>query len=156
METESERLVRMVRYLAFLIDALLALLAPFLIKNRNAMTTIWSSIGALPLTFLFAPEAFAYHWPFVIFLCYWCYFVLGEGSPDQGTIGKHAIGIVVLSEKTMKQLTLKQAALRFFAKILSGLLFGIGFLLAAFTSRKQALHDKIVKSVVVFRGDDDA
>jgi uncharacterized RDD family membrane protein YckC len=38
---------------------------------------------------------------------------------------------------------------RYFGKILSGLILGIGFLMAAFTERKQALHDLLAGTLVV-------
>ena len=38
---------------------------------------------------------------------------------------------------------------RLFAKLLSGLVFCLGFLLAAFTARKQALHDLLAGTLVV-------
>src|SRR3546814_4237002 len=38
---------------------------------------------------------------------------------------------------------------RYFGMMLSGLILGIGFLMAAFTERKQALHDMICDTVVV-------
>src|SRR3546814_11845536 len=37
----------------------------------------------------------------------------------------------------------------YFGMMLSGLILGIGFLMAAFTERKQALHDMICDTVVV-------
>jgi uncharacterized RDD family membrane protein YckC len=45
-----------------------------------------------------------------------------------------------------------RASGRFFGKILSSLIFNIGFMLAGWTARKQALHDMIAGSLVVFRG----
>ncbi|MCK5087480.1 MAG: RDD family protein, partial [Melioribacteraceae bacterium] len=38
---------------------------------------------------------------------------------------------------------------RFFGKILSGLIFNIGYIMAAFTERKQALHDILANCLVV-------
>ena len=146
-----------VRYLANMIDGLLVLLAPFLMyKSGKAMIIIWTSLAALGSSFLFSRTIFPFVLVLVLFIFSFCYFALSEGSPEQGTLGKHAFGMVVLSEKRMKRLTLKQASLRFIVKILAGLPLGFGFLLAAVTPKKQALHDMIAKTVVVFRGDDDA
>jgi hypothetical protein len=50
------------------------------------------------------------------------------------------------------RLTFVRALLRNLAKIISSLPFGLGFLLAAFTPRKQALHDLITKCLVVRAG----
>ena len=40
---------------------------------------------------------------------------------------------------------------RFFSKYLSALLLLIGYIMAGFTERKQALHDKIAKTYVIYR-----
>ena len=45
-----------------------------------------------------------------------------------------------------------QALGRSLAKILSALTLFIGYIMAAFTKRKQALHDKIASTLVVKRG----
>ncbi|MCH7685693.1 MAG: RDD family protein [Planctomycetes bacterium] len=156
-KTEHEKAGFWVRYLAYLVDSVLIMLTPFIMyKNQKAMVLIWTSLAFLGLSYFFATEVFPILSLLVIILFGWCYFALSEGSPEQGTMGKHAIGLVVLSEKSMTNLTLKEASFRFLAKILSGLPLGIGFVLAAFTPKKQALHDLMAKTVVVFRGDDDA
>ena len=156
-KTEHEKAGFWVRYLAYLVDSVLIMLTPFIMyKNQKAMVLIWTSLAFLGLSYFFATEVFPILSLLVIILFGWCYFALSEGSPEQGTMGKHAIGLVVLSEKSMTNLTLKEASFRFLAKILSGLPLGIGFVLAAFSPKKQALHDLMAKSVVVFRGDDDA
>jgi uncharacterized RDD family membrane protein YckC len=38
---------------------------------------------------------------------------------------------------------------RYFAKILSGLILLLGFVMVAFTARNQGLHDKIAGTVVL-------
>ncbi|WP_446728107.1 RDD family protein [Peribacillus sp. TH14] len=38
---------------------------------------------------------------------------------------------------------------RYFATIISGMIFYIGYIMAGFTSKKQALHDMIAGTVVV-------
>jgi hypothetical protein len=47
------------------------------------------------------------------------------------------------------RLTFAKASGRFFAKMLSALIYGIGFIMAVFTKKKQALHDKIADTFVV-------
>ncbi|MCK4636198.1 MAG: RDD family protein [Candidatus Moranbacteria bacterium] len=67
----------------------------------------------------------------------------------QATLGKMAIGIRVLNEKGKKP-TLGEVFLReFVGKIVSAFTLGIGYLMAAFTNRNQALHDMIGKTIVV-------
>jgi uncharacterized RDD family membrane protein YckC len=78
----------------------------------------------------------------------WIYFALLESSYYQGTPGKLALGIRVW-HKEKRALTFEEATVRYFAKILSRLTLLIGYILCAFSSRKQALHDFVASSVLV-------
>lgn len=78
------------------------------------------------------------------------YFVLQESSPRQATWGKRVLGLYVQTEEGTT-LTRGRAIGRYCGKFLSGFTLGIGYLIAAFTPRKQALHDLIVRSVVLRR-----
>jgi uncharacterized RDD family membrane protein YckC len=84
----------------------------------------------------------------VIAILYW---PLMESSERRATIGKQLLGIQVV-DMGGAQLDFVRALLRNLAKIISSLPFGLGFLLAAFTARKQALHDMITKCLVVRAG----
>jgi uncharacterized RDD family membrane protein YckC len=79
------------------------------------------------------------------------YWPLMECSERQATIGKQLLGIQV-TDADGARLNFVRALLRNLAKIISSLPFGLGFLLAAFTPRKQALHDMITKCLVVRAG----
>lgn len=81
----------------------------------------------------------------------WLYFALQESSAAQATLGKRALGIKVTDDYG-RRIGFGRASGRFFGKILSSLIFNIGFMLAGWTARKQALHDMIAGSLVVFRG----
>jgi len=52
-----------------------------------------------------------------------------------------------------RQISFGRASGRHFAKILSTIILMIGFLMALFTQRKQALHDIIAGCLVVKRPD---
>jgi len=80
----------------------------------------------------------------------WLYFALFEGSRLQATPGKLAMGIKVVDERG-RRIGFAHASGRFIGKILSGALFGIGYLLPAFSDRKRALHDMVANTLVVFR-----
>jgi uncharacterized RDD family membrane protein YckC len=71
---------------------------------------------------------------------------LMESSKRQATIGKRALGIIV-TDLQGKRITLRQAAVRCVAQVASACLF-IGYILAAFTRRKQTLHDLIAGTLV--------
>jgi uncharacterized RDD family membrane protein YckC len=78
----------------------------------------------------------------------WLYSALMESSKKQATVGKMALGIIV-TDLAGNRIGFGRATGRHFAKILSGLILGIGFLMAAFTERKQALHDMVAGTLVV-------
>ena len=78
----------------------------------------------------------------------WLYFGLMESSSKQATLGKMALGMKVTDENG-DPITFARATGRYFSKILSAMLMMIGYLMAAFTERKQALHDKIAGTLVV-------
>lgn len=78
----------------------------------------------------------------------WLYFALFESSAHQATPGKMLLGIVVTDEAG-KRVGFGRASGRHFAKILSGVLLCIGFLMVAFTKKKQGLHDMLAKTLVV-------
>ncbi len=80
----------------------------------------------------------------------WLYFALMESSKHQGTLGKMALGIRV-TDLAGNRITFGRATGRYFAKIISGLTMGVGYVLAAFTEKKQALHDMIAGCLVVDR-----
>ena len=81
----------------------------------------------------------------------WAYFAVLESSPLQATIGKLAIGIRV-EDASGGPLTFRRASVRYWAKWLSSITLMIGWLMAAFTPRRQALHDLVARSVVVRTG----
>ena len=81
-------------------------------------------------------------------LIHWLYFALMESSPRQATLGKMALNLRV-TDPHGRRISFARATGRFFAKILSGLIFLIGYLMAAFTERKRALHDIIAGTLVI-------
>jgi len=76
------------------------------------------------------------------------YYPLQESSEAQATIGKRALGLKVTTLDG-RRIGFGRALGRFFAKILSGLIFMIGYIMAAFTEKKQALHDMIAGTLVI-------
>lgn len=78
----------------------------------------------------------------------WLYFATMESSSYQATVGKLILGIRVTGMEGQR-ITFARATLRYFAKIISALILMIGFLMAAWTERKQALHDIIADTLVV-------
>ncbi|MGK7920989.1 MAG: RDD family protein [Trichodesmium sp.] len=80
----------------------------------------------------------------------WLYSAIMESSPKQATLGKMAMGLVVTDEKD-NRLTFGRATARYFGKFLSSIILMIGYIMAAFTEKKQALHDMIAGTLVYQR-----
>ena len=78
----------------------------------------------------------------------WLYFAFMESSASQGTLGKMAMGIKV-TDASGDRITFLRATGRFFSKMLSQMVCCIGYIIAAFTDKKQALHDFIASTLVV-------
>ncbi len=76
------------------------------------------------------------------------YFAGMHSSAKQATLGKMAVGIKV-TDLDGNRISLGKAIGRQFAQILSGLTLGIGYIMAGFTQKKQALHDIICNTLVV-------
>ena len=79
----------------------------------------------------------------------WLYFAGMESSARQATFGKSVMSLRVTNYEGQR-ISFGHATGRFFAKIISGLIpFGIGYIMAGFTEKKQALHDLIAATVVL-------
>jgi len=76
------------------------------------------------------------------------YFATMESSTSQATLGKMAMGIKVTDEFGQR-ISFGRAVGRFAGKMVSSLICSIGFIMAAFTERKQALHDMMAGTLVV-------
>jgi|JI6StandDraft_1071083.scaffolds.fasta_scaffold11380_6 uncharacterized RDD family membrane protein YckC len=81
-------------------------------------------------------------------LAFWLYFALQESGQHQATIGKRTLAIKVVT-LAGKAPSFWRATGRHFAKILSGLLLCIGYLMCIFTAKKQCLHDIMADCLVV-------
>jgi uncharacterized RDD family membrane protein YckC len=79
---------------------------------------------------------------------HWLYKSLQESSSHQATLGKRAVGIIVTDE-IGNRISFGRATGRHFAEYLSALILMIGYLMAGWTRRKQALHDMIAGTLVV-------
>jgi len=87
----------------------------------------------------------------VAVLLKWLYFAYLESGEKQATWGKQALGLYV-TDGAANRISFGRASGRFFAKIISGLIpFWIGYIMAGFTERKQALHDMIAGCLVLRR-----
>lgn len=144
-----------IRFVASAIDSILIMLviAPlvrFFFANRHSVTTqIFDSRGISSYSFegVYGVSPLGQLIYFLIVLAvvmlFWIY--------RAATPGKILLGLKILDAKTAQPLSKQQAIVRYFGYYLSTLFFGLGFIWAAFDRRKQAWHDKIAGTVVVYK-----
>ncbi|MNI43943.1 RDD family protein [compost metagenome] len=81
-------------------------------------------------------------------ICQWVYYTIMESSKYQGTLGKKLMRVTVV-DRNGNKISFGRANARYWGRILSALLFGVGYFMAIFTKNKQALHDLIASTYVV-------
>lgn len=81
---------------------------------------------------------------FIAYLVFYCR-MLGKGA----TVGRKVAGYRVLDERTMQPIGTGRAVGRYFAMILSGLPFYLGFLWPLWDAERRTFHDMIVKTRAV-------
>lgn len=134
----------LLRFVAYIIDSLI-----LSIPIYGTMFALFgtSMMSGDPATVEEAGSMF-FIWYLLILAIMWFYYAYMESSSNQATIGKMALGLKV-TDMNGNKLNFMQASGRFFGKILSSLIVGIGYLMIAFTEKKQGLHDILAKTLVV-------
>ncbi|MGM1021581.1 MAG: RDD family protein [Bacillota bacterium] len=84
----------------------------------------------------------------VYFSIGWMYYAIMESSKCRGTLGKLALGIIVVDEYNEK-ITFGRASARYWSRIITFFTIFVGYIMVAFTAKKQTLHDKIARTYVV-------
>ena len=83
----------------------------------------------------------------IMLVASWVYFAGLESSAWQATVGKKMLGMQV-TDTSGERIDFIKATIRYFAKILSSFILMIGFIMVAFTAKKQGLHDFIAGTLV--------
>ena len=83
----------------------------------------------------------------IMLVASWVYFAGLESSVWQATVGKKILGMQV-TDTSGERIDFIKATIRYFAKILSSFILMIGFIMVAFTAKKQGLHDFIAGTLV--------
>jgi uncharacterized RDD family membrane protein YckC len=133
------------RFAAYLIDSLIMVpfffilefvfLAPMIVESGHHDPSVGIYVMMLVV------------WVLMIVLP-WLYFALCESSRWQATPGKLALGLRVTDMRGAR-IGFERATGRFFGKIISGLVFDVGYMMAGWTARKQGLHDLMADCCVV-------
>jgi uncharacterized RDD family membrane protein YckC len=127
------------RFAAFLIDVIILGTGIFILRaillllfpNRGSGFAFFL-VFAAPISLIFG----------------WIYYAVMESTPVQATLGKMILGIKVTGIKC-ECLSFGRATARYFAKIFSAVFLCLGFLMAAWTQKKQGLHDIIAGTLVI-------
>lgn len=150
------------RFVAYLIDSLIISAVVFvaaffvalffmmigaLIGANFSQMTSSNSENANPATVVLMILMELVIWGMVMVLT-WLYFAKLESGPEQATYGKRVMGLRV-TDLAGQRIGFGRATGRFFGKFISGMILEIGFIMAGFTERKQALHDMIAGTLVV-------
>jgi uncharacterized RDD family membrane protein YckC len=85
----------------------------------------------------------------LIVIAEWLYFSLME-SKKGATLGKMAMNLLV-TDLDGNRISFGRATGRFFGRILSGIILGVGYMMAGWTQQKQALHDILAGTLVVVK-----
>jgi uncharacterized RDD family membrane protein YckC len=113
------------------------------------MIAVWILSWALTFLFNLLPEIYLFLYSFfnsfiVLFLYFWLFTGLKGQTP-----GKMVVGIKVIDGDGNKPGFLSAALREIPGKIISTIIFFIGFLWIAWDNQKQGLHDKVANTYVV-------
>jgi uncharacterized RDD family membrane protein YckC len=135
------------RFLAYVIDSLLMtfifLPLGFVIGIAMAASGVDENSPLLALVNMFSNV--------VSLAIGWIYHGMLESSSWQGTVGKKILGLRV-TDLNGHRISFGRATGRYFAMILSGMICFIGFIMVAFTEKKQGLHDMLAGTLVLSGG----
>ncbi len=133
------------RLAAYVIDMVILAFANYeFLSYQSTNMSVIANLGYYNFTY----EIYALMISIFSLLISWLYFCGMESSPLQATIGKLAVGIYV-TDMEGKRVSFGKATGRYFAKIISAVILFIGFIMAGFTDKRQALHDKITNCLVL-------
>ena len=150
------------RFVAYLIDGVIlgipVSIVCFFIFGIMGGAAVWTSrvqpnpdpeVALAQATTMFsALFGFIFVAVLVVIAANWLYFAYMESSERQGTIGKIVMNLRV-TDANGNRLSFGHATGRYFAKIVTGLVpLAIGWIMAGFTEKKQALHDFIAGTLV--------
>jgi len=106
-------------------------------------------IGDSPTVFLIVSIALGFFG--IMLLADWLYYALSESSSWQGTVGKRLLNLKV-TDLGGQRISFARASGRYFSRIITHMItLEIGFILAGFTEKKQAVHDMIASCLVLRR-----
>ena len=126
------------RVIAALVDGVILMFVGYVIGGMVAAVYTGSEQGSKTLVIIAS------------IIVRWLYFAKMESSDYGATFGKLAVGLKV-TDLEGNPISFAHATGRHFGKVLSSLTLGAGYVMVAFTERKQGLHDMLAGCLVVYR-----
>ena len=146
------------RVAAYILDAIVLYIPQVLIEKAFGGDAAKAALKQASLDAVGNPDAmmaanmhyYSTMWPAMLLIVVLgvLYFTVCESSAWQGTLGKLALGIRV-TDLEGRRISFPRALGRYFAKFLSAIILGVGFLMVAWTQRKQGLHDMVCGTLVL-------
>lgn len=127
-----------IRFLAIMIDSFI-----YLFIYGISFTALFFLFEAINIPFEFSIIAGTIY---TAAITIW-YYILLPASEKQGTWGKQICNIYI-GDQNGNRITKGRSTLRFICLYISSLSFYIGFIMAAFTDKKQGLHDMMASTYV--------
>ncbi len=132
-----------IRWIGAVLDTMVLIVLTYFVQFVTGPIIYWNADGTFEINFWCIALGTVIGWIYFSVTTY--YF--------GATIGKMLVGIRVKSED-MNRAKFRNVIIReTIGKMISGITFFVGFLMTGFSPRKQALHDKIAKTVVVYHKD---
>jgi uncharacterized RDD family membrane protein YckC len=126
------------RFVAFWIDVILLWIASAILTVSMGGDLFERDFGS-PQTMLAN---------FISLVVGWLYSALLESGPRQATLAQMVMGLQV-TDLDYRRISFARATGRHFAQLASGVTLGVGYLMIAFTEKKQGLHDMMAGCLVV-------
>jgi uncharacterized RDD family membrane protein YckC len=145
------------RFVAYVIDAVvsgiafLILLIPLFVLTGAgaALAKIISDDDIGDAWGAFMGVGFIFGFFGIILVVSWLYHAFSESSSWQATPGKKILSLKV-TDMTGQPISFARASARYFAKIITAMIpLFIGYIMAGFTEKRQAIHDMIASCLVL-------
>lgn len=138
------------RFAAFIVDWIILFIAVFVVAFMVgvAIGIIGGAMGMGETELDAFIEQYEQAFNLLGVLVAWLYYAGMESSRHQATLGKKLLSMKV-TDRNGGKVTFARATGRHFAKFISGLILFIGYIMVAFTQKKQGLHDMLADTFVV-------
>ena len=136
------------RFVAYIIDGIVLIIPSMIINTAFHVNSMFDfSTGHFRMNPNFDKGNYLIANLFIIAIT-WMYYAVMESSAKQATLGKLALKLKV-TDMDGGRISFGNATGRYFAKIISGLILCIGYMMAGWTDKKQALHDSMANTLVI-------